>query len=267
MPREDTQHLIGRTLPDEAGRDAIHIAVAPVIARERLYPGQHVGLRDGEATATGPMNTPLVGIVDPYLMHHVEQGDRFFVFLYPNTITSLAHHWTHPAFEQAPTRERPVITPRGPIPSAMVREELARSSDGVALQSMAHPVGVEHLRALTESARTEQEERAARVLNESFPDSPETTRRRAESETWLRDFCAGHDCPDYETVMMAIREQNHPPRGMAGEEYVNSRYDEEYLHFDGLDAHDSIPSEFWDHVAVVLGHPPRYRPSSFSCSC
>jgi hypothetical protein len=82
-------------------RDAIHIAVAPVTAAERLSPGQHVGLiEQGNLELVGPSECS-IGVVDPFLMREVEPGQRFWLFLYPGTITGLRHVWTHPAFTAA----------------------------------------------------------------------------------------------------------------------------------------------------------------------
>ncbi len=81
---------IGKIITSERGRDAIHIAVVPVVAGEHLDPGQHVG-------ADGHSDNP-VGIVDPFLREPVRAGQRFYLFMYPGTITSLRHEWTHPAF-------------------------------------------------------------------------------------------------------------------------------------------------------------------------
>lgn len=36
-------------IPDNSGRDAIHLAVEPVVAGEVLYPGQRIGLAYGKA--------------------------------------------------------------------------------------------------------------------------------------------------------------------------------------------------------------------------
>lgn len=92
---------LGKLATDDAGRDAIHIAVAPVVAFEPLKPGDHVGiLNSGEASKATAKH---IGIVDPYLSSPVKSGERFYLCLYPNTITSLRHHWVHPSFkEEAP---------------------------------------------------------------------------------------------------------------------------------------------------------------------
>lgn len=75
-------------------RDAIHIALTPAVCRQKiLRPGQHVG-------KNGTEERPHVGIVDPYLRAPVLEGQEFWLFLYPNTVTSLRHEWTHTAFEE-----------------------------------------------------------------------------------------------------------------------------------------------------------------------
>lgn len=93
---DKTQDAIGKLLSADQQRDAIHIAVAPVVAARTLKPGAHVGLNDkGEAD---DLVQPDVGIIDPFVLAPVKKGQRVFLFLYPNTITSLRHEWTHPAF-------------------------------------------------------------------------------------------------------------------------------------------------------------------------
>ena len=95
----EQQPKLGQLIEDaERRRDAIHIAVAPVTAAVRLAPGQHVGLvEEGNAERVGPCATN-IGIVDPFLSEPVEAGQRFWLFIYPDTITGLRHIWTHPAF-------------------------------------------------------------------------------------------------------------------------------------------------------------------------
>lgn len=93
---------LGQLIEDgDRRRDAIHIAVAPVTAAERLAPGQHVGLvQEGNTELVGSCDHN-IGIVDPFLAEGVEPGQRFWLFLYPGTITGLRHVWTHPAFATA----------------------------------------------------------------------------------------------------------------------------------------------------------------------
>jgi hypothetical protein len=96
---ENTQAKLGKLIDGEEHRDAVHIAVAPVVAAKRLSPGQHVGL-DAEGCAGGQAEPP-IGVVDPFLPEVVLKGETFWLFLYPNTITSLRHEWVHPSFAPA----------------------------------------------------------------------------------------------------------------------------------------------------------------------
>ena len=98
---------LGQLIVDgERRRDAIHVAVAPVTAATTLTPGQHVGLVS-EATPdlVGPTDDN-IGIVDPFLTADVEPGQRFWLFLHPNTVTGMRHIWSHPSFRAAPPPRR-----------------------------------------------------------------------------------------------------------------------------------------------------------------
>ena len=95
---------VGHVLGPDEHRDAIHIAIAPVTAGQALKPGAQIVVTDGKAYSAS--DYAAIGIVDPFLKQGLEPGERFFVFLTPYTVTSLRHHWEHPAFD----RER-VLTP------------------------------------------------------------------------------------------------------------------------------------------------------------
>ncbi len=87
---------LGKLIEGEAFKDAIHIAVAPVVAGMSLSAGSHVMLVDGKAMQT---NTKGIGVVDPFLKTFVPEGASFYLFLYPGSITGLRHLWSHPAFD------------------------------------------------------------------------------------------------------------------------------------------------------------------------
>jgi hypothetical protein len=95
--KDETLESIGKLLTKPMSRDAVHIAVVRVTAGpvEVLKPGQHVHL-GGNFTAVSYANGEPAGIVDPYLTDEVTEGQSFWLFLYPGTITSLKHVWTHP---------------------------------------------------------------------------------------------------------------------------------------------------------------------------
>jgi len=86
----DALETLGMIIGDTEKRDAIYLAVEPVVAQEKLYPGQDVG-------PNGTKENP-VGIVDPFLKEPVQPGQRFWLVIYPRQIHSLRHVWTHPSF-------------------------------------------------------------------------------------------------------------------------------------------------------------------------
>lgn len=93
---------LGRLVEGNLGRDAVHVAIVPVEAGQELWPGGHTGIgEDGLAYNALMRNVKAVGIVDPFLATSVDKGQRFYLCLFPGTITSLRHVWSHPAFDAA----------------------------------------------------------------------------------------------------------------------------------------------------------------------
>lgn len=92
-----------------AGRDAVHVAILPVLASRDLWPGERVGVvHDGTGYCTSK-NAKKIGIVDPFLENRVKAGERFYLCLPPRTVTSLTHQWTHPdvpEVDRGPVEER-----------------------------------------------------------------------------------------------------------------------------------------------------------------
>lgn len=110
------------------GRDAIHLAVEPVIAGETLFPGQHIGLSNGKAYSTCKKK---LGIVDPFVIGSVPKGSKFWLVVFPRQITSLRHVWSHPDFpeESSPADtstttknvllvEEPIVIPKAVLETA-----------------------------------------------------------------------------------------------------------------------------------------------------
>ena len=93
--------LLG-TIPDRGeARDAIHVAIIPMVASEMLRPGQRVGvISKGVAGPT----VKTLGIVDPYLLDVVPKGSAFWMCLLPGTVKGMRHHWVHPDFSESEER-------------------------------------------------------------------------------------------------------------------------------------------------------------------
>lgn len=119
---------MGAILPDDVGgRDAVHVAVVAVtVGGGPAWAGRDVGV---ELTASGYIANgnikPHVGILDPFVKDTIQGGQRCWLYLYPRSITSLAHAWSHPAFPETDT----LPTPGGQTErsQAWLREFCARS--------------------------------------------------------------------------------------------------------------------------------------------
>jgi hypothetical protein len=98
---KDAVATMGGLLPDDAGgRDAVHVAVFSAVSDSKLFPGQDVAIvKQGDGDAKVSVKSETVSLVDPFLKAPVLPGERFWVYLYPRTITALSHRWSHPAFE------------------------------------------------------------------------------------------------------------------------------------------------------------------------
>lgn len=91
----DALDSLGTIIDSNEKRDAIHLAVEPVIAGEDLSVGEDVSVVNGEAIS-GWERKDTLGIVDPFLKQSVKKGQRFWLVIYPRKITSLRHVWSHP---------------------------------------------------------------------------------------------------------------------------------------------------------------------------
>lgn len=136
--KTDALETLGMIIDANQKRDAIHIAVEPVVAAQKLRPGEDVGFVEG---GVGVCDDP-VGIVDPFLTENVKKGEYFWLLVYPRQITSLHHVWTHPAFEAVTNREtdrrkaseywlRDFISDRGRVSYEEVLEEAVNRPDAM----------------------------------------------------------------------------------------------------------------------------------------
>jgi len=114
----DALDTLGTIIGPNEKRDAIHLAVEPMIAKMDLLPGEHV-----TATGYATDGNDGVGIVDPFLKTKVCRGERFWLVIYPRMIHSLRHVWTHPAFSD----EEEIVTLR--VEGKMITGEFFTPSD------------------------------------------------------------------------------------------------------------------------------------------
>lgn len=87
---------VGKLIDATAQRDAIHVAIAPVITAELCDPGEHVGFMEDGRVGTNAKKK--IGVIDPFLKDTIGANKRCYLFLYPQTVTGMRHHWEHPSF-------------------------------------------------------------------------------------------------------------------------------------------------------------------------
>ncbi len=85
------------------GRDAVHVAIVPAQAEEKLESGEPIRINaKGRAERCNVCDA--VGVVDPFRpadQRTVLHGEWFWLCLYPKTISGLRHVWDHPCFPKA----------------------------------------------------------------------------------------------------------------------------------------------------------------------
>lgn len=107
---------LGELITDVRRRDAIHIAMCPVISGDMLpiNPGDEIGILSQKKVGNHtqiivvgdsyhsfnnlPKKIKMLGIADPFLKQTISKDQQFWMLLFPNTITNLRHEWEHPHF-------------------------------------------------------------------------------------------------------------------------------------------------------------------------
>jgi len=88
-------------VPDMLGmRDAVHVAVMSFEAPCDIEPGEYVRVVAGCVEKTS-VRGDAHGIADPFRSGVIRKGEWFWLFLMPNTVCGMRHHWTHPAFPES----------------------------------------------------------------------------------------------------------------------------------------------------------------------
>jgi hypothetical protein len=95
-----SQPVLG-TIPSENDlRDAVHIAVIPMIAGCVLFPSDKVRLDKKKKAHVVEDGGEYIGVVDPFLeCPCILPGQRFWLCMKPQSVLNLRHAWTHKEFE------------------------------------------------------------------------------------------------------------------------------------------------------------------------
>lgn len=242
---------------NEVQRDAIHVALAPATAAVRLTPGQHVGLiRSDDPNFVGPTDRN-IGIVDPFLTANVEAGQRFWLFLYPNSVTGLRHIWTHPAYTAVAANIR-------------ADENEEQSSEPL---SSSRSLREDFLEALAENEDDVDTRMVfADWLDEKGEhDEAERHRKWPASKKWLLDFVVKNNHDEdkedpYETQITYDSLMEFAMRAIVEDDFWFSCGSNMTM-YEAL--YENI-NEFWANACVILGVDipvDAAEKSTFKCAC
>lgn len=89
-------------------RDALHVAIIPLVAGEDMSPGQKIKLKSPNtdiAVKYDPLKDNIhrdyIGVVDPMLHENVVMGERFYGFMKSGVVKGMRHHWDSNQFPTA----------------------------------------------------------------------------------------------------------------------------------------------------------------------
>lgn len=231
----DALDSLGTIHEREEHRDAIHLGVEPVQAGEDIAVGANIGIgTDGKAYSTDyRSDIKPVGIADPFLTDRIEEGEKFWLVVYPRKITSLRHVWTHPDFDN---QEEEKVLDISEASSEDLMQEIQR-------------------RLAVNSASV------AALATHTSPAFPESLVSRGEDEAWnwIKNYANGlgldvDELMDYADMWIDSRR-----RGSWGS----------YLCKGGDLEGEYVSDEFWDNYDIVRDRSTDEdeRGSFFTCSC
>lgn len=239
----DALESLGMIHTRQEYRDAIHLAVEPVEAGQALKAGDHIYLLDGKAYKLPKTSSDTLGIVDPFLMAPVKEGEKFWLVVYPRKITSLRHVWSHPAFPE-------------PVEVKEVSKEERFAADLVAFVKERSGISVEEYKQSPQHTRDLKQA----VYEAGFADK---AAKKANAYVWISNYADELSDGRYQITAEELIETalTHID--------ATSSWGGDYLVKGGLLESVSTSAEFWDQLAVYLDRhiPESDRHNFFSCSC
>lgn len=285
----DALDILGRVITedDKVGRDAIHLAVEPVIAGQTLHAGMQIGRRD-DGTFGYTNITKTLGIVDPFIQNVVRPGEKFFLVIYPRQITTLRHVWEHTEFgPEVVNPAIPTSAPEIPLYHLILESSGPNKINAIkAIRAIKEGRGLKEAKdyadntpcLILENVTLDVAKWAANhfagvssvklvealTLIDQIPKvKAVTTLAQIESKAWITDFASdlkkneygeedgGHTLEE----IMAIAD-NYLDTGTYG--YVGNS-----------DIYEQDWKAFWMHFKILTGREPAngVGDSFFSCSC
>ena len=113
----DPLKTIGTILAGPEPRDAVHIAMMSAVASEEIRPGDGVAIvpySGGLICECHKAAEACIGVADPFIVRHVREGQRCWVFLRPGTVAGMRHEWTSSLVDPGPPNGSEPQLPRSP---------------------------------------------------------------------------------------------------------------------------------------------------------